>query len=442
MRSRICGLDGHIQGRRGLVGDQQLRLAGQGHGDHHPLAQPAGQLVWVLLEAFLGPGHAHEAEHFDGPVERLLLGHPLVDPDRLRYLAADGPRRVQRRHRVLEDHADVVATHLAHLGLGQGRPGRARSGGPLRRRCGRRWGAVSSPTARWLSCRNPTRRPGRGTRLMRTENDTASTARTFTVRKWNSVSEVFHLQHRCRSPGAGQGSAGQARAGQARAVRPMRVAVWPWSSGSSTTASGYPKWTAASRHDRGRDRRYQGLLPSALPAGAEQPEHRPPGFDGQLDLEQPGLGGVRPHVKGMAEAVPAPPEHGGGRPPAFGAGHEHPDVAPTRRARLRSAQTSRPWLAPAQVDDADRDAALGGTTRAKSAPADGLGPHRRPPSRGHGPVLVATSYQLVSSPSRNRSRQRSAKRCQAITVAASSARQPSRAWGSTGRTAPPSCRRK
>ncbi len=74
----------------------------------------------VLLEAFLGPGHAHQAQDLDGSVERLLLGRPLVDPDRLRYLAADGPRGVQRCHRVLEDHPDVVATDLSHLGLGQG----------------------------------------------------------------------------------------------------------------------------------------------------------------------------------------------------------------------------------------------------------------------------------------------------------------------------------
>ncbi len=34
------GLDGDVQGRRWLVGDQQFGLAGQGHGDHHALAQP------------------------------------------------------------------------------------------------------------------------------------------------------------------------------------------------------------------------------------------------------------------------------------------------------------------------------------------------------------------------------------------------------------------
>jgi hypothetical protein len=41
------GLDHHVQGGGGLVGDQQPRRAGQGHGDHHPLALAARQLVGV-----------------------------------------------------------------------------------------------------------------------------------------------------------------------------------------------------------------------------------------------------------------------------------------------------------------------------------------------------------------------------------------------------------
>ena len=35
------GLDRHVQGGGWLVGDEQVRLVGQGHGDHHPLALAA-----------------------------------------------------------------------------------------------------------------------------------------------------------------------------------------------------------------------------------------------------------------------------------------------------------------------------------------------------------------------------------------------------------------
>ena len=39
------GLDRHVERGRGLVGDQQLRLAGKRHRDHDPLCHPAGHLV-------------------------------------------------------------------------------------------------------------------------------------------------------------------------------------------------------------------------------------------------------------------------------------------------------------------------------------------------------------------------------------------------------------
>ena len=50
------GLDRDVEGGRRLVGDEQLRVAGQGHRDHDPLAHAARQLVGVLLDAALGVG--------------------------------------------------------------------------------------------------------------------------------------------------------------------------------------------------------------------------------------------------------------------------------------------------------------------------------------------------------------------------------------------------
>ena len=37
--------------------------------------------------------------------------------DRLRYLQADGQRRIERGHRLLEDHRDLVAAHRADAGI-------------------------------------------------------------------------------------------------------------------------------------------------------------------------------------------------------------------------------------------------------------------------------------------------------------------------------------
>ena len=44
-------LHGHVERRRRLVGDQQLRLVGERHRDHRALAHAAGELVRVLVDA-------------------------------------------------------------------------------------------------------------------------------------------------------------------------------------------------------------------------------------------------------------------------------------------------------------------------------------------------------------------------------------------------------
>ena len=61
------GLDRHVEGRRRLVGDDQLGVEGQGDRDHHPLAHPATQLVGVAAQALLGIGDADELEQLERP---------------------------------------------------------------------------------------------------------------------------------------------------------------------------------------------------------------------------------------------------------------------------------------------------------------------------------------------------------------------------------------
>ena len=104
-----------------LVGDEQLRLAGQRHGDHHALAHAAGELVRILPGDDLRVGDLHVGEHLDDLLPGLLLGEALVDDKRLGDLPLDGEHRVQAGHRLLEDDGDVVAADLLHLMDGQGR---------------------------------------------------------------------------------------------------------------------------------------------------------------------------------------------------------------------------------------------------------------------------------------------------------------------------------
>ena len=108
------GLHGDVERRRGLVGDQELGVAAQRHPDHHALAHAAGHLVRVVPHPLLGGGDPDEPHHLERAGLRLLVADVLVEPHRLGDLLADREDRVQRGHRLLEDHRDVVAADLRH----------------------------------------------------------------------------------------------------------------------------------------------------------------------------------------------------------------------------------------------------------------------------------------------------------------------------------------
>ena len=80
---------------------------------------PPGELVRVVLHPPPGLGDADELEHLPRPVHRLALARSLVDANRLGDLLADGVHRVERRHRLLEDHRDLVAADALHLAVAE-----------------------------------------------------------------------------------------------------------------------------------------------------------------------------------------------------------------------------------------------------------------------------------------------------------------------------------
>ncbi len=102
----------HVEGRGRLVGDQQLGLVGQRHGDHHPLALAAGQFVGQSLEAFVRFGNAHQFEQFQGATGRDFAREPLVQAEHFVDLLLDGMQRVQRGHRFLENHRNAVTADM------------------------------------------------------------------------------------------------------------------------------------------------------------------------------------------------------------------------------------------------------------------------------------------------------------------------------------------
>ena len=60
------GLDRHIQGCGGLVGDDELRIVGQGDGNDDPLAHTAGKLMGILIQTFFRGRDPHLAHELNG----------------------------------------------------------------------------------------------------------------------------------------------------------------------------------------------------------------------------------------------------------------------------------------------------------------------------------------------------------------------------------------
>ena len=112
-------LHGHVERGGRLVGDQEVRTACERDGDHHALTHAAGQLVRVIVHAPLRRGDADARQRLD----RELVGFPpalaLVQHEHLGDLPAHRRDRVQRRHRLLEDHGDAIAAQLPLLGRGK-----------------------------------------------------------------------------------------------------------------------------------------------------------------------------------------------------------------------------------------------------------------------------------------------------------------------------------
>ena len=110
----------HVERGCRFVRDQQARPQGDGHGDDDPLPLPTGQLVRIARQRKSIRGQTDTRQGICRA--RLCLGaggRRLVYADRFRHLLPDGLNRVQRCHRFLENHANVIAARLAKLRFGQ-----------------------------------------------------------------------------------------------------------------------------------------------------------------------------------------------------------------------------------------------------------------------------------------------------------------------------------
>jgi hypothetical protein len=67
----------------------------------------------MVVEALRRERHAHALEHLDRLALRFFLPDGAMPHDPLDDLVADGERRIERRHRLLEDHRDAIAADVA-----------------------------------------------------------------------------------------------------------------------------------------------------------------------------------------------------------------------------------------------------------------------------------------------------------------------------------------
>ena len=105
-------LDGDVEGGGRLVGDQQPRIAAQGHGDHDPLPHAAGHLVRILVEPLGRLGDVDPGQHLDREFACLRCGRAAVKLDRLDNLVAAGEHGIEAGHRLLEDDGNLGTAHL------------------------------------------------------------------------------------------------------------------------------------------------------------------------------------------------------------------------------------------------------------------------------------------------------------------------------------------
>ena len=107
-------LDRDVERRGRLVGDDDGGAVQKGDGDRHALAHAAGELMRIGVEPLLRAWNADLGESIARACPGDFPRDPAVRPHRRDHLRPDLEDRVERHHRVLEDHGDLSAADLAH----------------------------------------------------------------------------------------------------------------------------------------------------------------------------------------------------------------------------------------------------------------------------------------------------------------------------------------
>lgn len=112
-------LYGHIQRRGRFIGDDDLGVVGQRHGDPHALPHAARHLVRVAVNTLFRVGNTHRFQQVCGVGTGLGLVKRVMGPNRFDQLIANCVERVQRGQRILKDIGDPVAPERPQRFIGR-----------------------------------------------------------------------------------------------------------------------------------------------------------------------------------------------------------------------------------------------------------------------------------------------------------------------------------
>ena len=104
----LC-LYGHIQCGCRLICDNQLRVTRQSRRNDDSLPHTAGKFERILIEPFFRTWNSDLPHQLNGLRFRLFFGAILMLSNSLCHLNSDFQDRIQKCHRILENHADTFS---------------------------------------------------------------------------------------------------------------------------------------------------------------------------------------------------------------------------------------------------------------------------------------------------------------------------------------------
>ena len=114
----LC-LNRYIQRSRRLICDQQLRITYQSHCNHDTLTHTTGKLVRIAFHDFFRSRNTNQFYHFQSFCSCFFFCCICMEKNTFHDLMSDFEYRIQRSHRLLEDHCNIFSVDMLHFALAQ-----------------------------------------------------------------------------------------------------------------------------------------------------------------------------------------------------------------------------------------------------------------------------------------------------------------------------------